>query len=60
MNLGSTLRAFFSTSKPLTGQPMNSSAAPVLTVYRNGAAFAPPTPPALTNPGTGQYRVTLA
>jgi len=39
---------------------MNSSAAPVLTVYRNGAAFAPPTPPALTNPGTGQYRVTLA
>ena len=60
MILGSTLRTTFSTAKPLTAGTMNSSAAPVAVVYRNGALLLPAAPPVIANLTPGRYSLTYA
>jgi hypothetical protein len=58
MKLNSVLDTTFSTAKPSTGAAMNSAPAPVSTVYRNGALFAPGVPPAVANVAAGLYSLT--
>jgi len=56
--LGDTLRFLFTTVKPLTGEIMDSSAAPVITVYNNGVLLAPAAPPVIANVAVGRYSLT--
>lgn len=59
MKLNDTLTFSFNTKKPLDGSSMNSSVAPVLTYYRNGAAIVPVVAAVIANPAVGRYTVSF-